>query len=138
MREPDLNRQSRVQSPACYRYTIPLCNTLSTAGRSPSARQRAFAVLQISVKPCQVFQVALHGLELILQGTQAPGSGIIAVREILQIPTAAGDAGFYALQLLLLFRQEHIAVINQAFKFLGEIIPNLLVDYIDQLVRETN
>ena len=133
-----MNRQSRVQSPACYRYTIPLCNTPPNSGRRRSARQRAIDVLQISVKPCQVFQVALHGLELILQRAKTTGSRIIAVREILQIPTAAGDTGFYALQLLLLFRQEHITVINQAFKFLGEIIPNLLVDYIDQLVRETN
>lgn len=138
MREPDSNRQCQIQSLTCCPYTIPLCNTLPDSGRRRSARQRAFAVLQISVKSCQVFQIALHGLELILQGTQAPGSGIIPIGEILQIPTAAGDTGFYALQLLLLFRQEHIAVINQAFKFLGEIIPNLLVDYIDQLVRETN
>lgn len=41
-------------------------------------------------------------------------------------------------QLPLFFRQEHVAGVYKSFELLSEVIPNLLVDYIDQLVRETN
>ena len=42
------------------------------------------------------------------------------------------------LQLPLFLRQQHVAVIDQALKLLSEVITNLLVDYFDQLVRETD
>lgn len=41
-------------------------------------------------------------------------------------------------QLPLLLRQQHVAVIDQAFKLLREVITNLLVYYFYQLVRETD
>lgn len=104
MREPDSNRQSQVQSLACYRYTIPLCNTLPGVGRRRSTRQRKFTVLQIFVKPSQVLKVPLHGLHLIFKRTKTAGSGIITVGEILKIPTTAGNAGFDAFQFLLPLR----------------------------------
>ena len=55
-----------------------------------------------------------------------------------QISTLTLYALLQLFQLPLFFRQEHVAVVYQPFKLLGEVIPNLLVDYIDQLVRETN
>lgn len=42
------------------------------------------------------------------------------------------------LQLPLLLRKQHVAVIDQAFKLLSEVITNLLVYYFYQLVRETD
>ena len=43
-----------------------------------------------------------------------------------------------SLDLFLLLRDEHIAVVDQALKLLGEVVTNLLVYYFDQLVRKTN
>ena len=42
------------------------------------------------------------------------------------------------LQLPLFLRQEHVAIVYQAFELLSEVIPNLLVYYFYQLVRETD
>lgn len=55
-----------------------------------------------------------------------------------QISTLTLYALLQLLQLPLLLRKQHVAVIDQAFKLLGEVITNLLIDYIDQLVRETD
>lgn len=55
-----------------------------------------------------------------------------------QISTLTLYALIQLFQLPLFLRQEHVAVVYQSFELLGEVIPNLLVDYIDQLVRETN
>lgn len=41
-------------------------------------------------------------------------------------------------QLPLLLRQQHVAVIDQAFKLLREVITNLLIYNFYQLVRETD
>lgn len=53
-----------------------------------------------------------------------------------------GPLALYALlqllQLPLLLRQQHVAVIDQALKLLSEVITNLLVYYFYQLVRETD
>ena len=53
-----------------------------------------------------------------------------------------GPLALYALlqllQLPLLLRQQHVAVIDQALKLLSEVITNLLVYYFYQLVRKTN
>ena len=46
--------------------------------------------------------------------------------------------GFQPIQFLLLRRQQHIAVVDQALKLLGEVVTNLLVYYFYQLVRKTN
>lgn len=43
-----------------------------------------------------------------------------------------------SLDLFLLLRDEHIAVIDQALKLLGKVVTNLLVYYFYQLVRKTN
>ena len=42
------------------------------------------------------------------------------------------------LQLPLFLRQEHVAIVYQAFELLSKVIPNLLVYYFYQLVRETD
>lgn len=81
---------------------------------------------------------ALYIPELILQGAQTSGSGNIPIGKVLQIPTTAGNIRFNAFQLLLPLRQEHVAIVYQAFELLGKVIPNLLVYYFYQLVRETD
>ena len=45
---------------------------------------------------------------------------------------------FQSVQFLLLLRQQHITVVDQALKLLGEVVTNLLVYYFYQLVRKTN
>ena len=55
-----------------------------------------------------------------------------------QISTLTLYALLQLFQLPLFLRQEHVAIIDQAFKLLGKVIPNLLVYYFYQLVRETD
>lgn len=55
-----------------------------------------------------------------------------------QLRPLAPYALLQLLQLPFLLRQQHIAVIDQALKLLGEVVTNLLVYYFDQLVRETD
>lgn len=81
---------------------------------------------------------ALYIPELILQGAQTPGSGIIPIGKVLQVSAAMEYFGFQPVQFLLLRRQQHIAVVDQALKLLGEVVTNLLVYYFYQLVRKTN
>lgn len=133
MREPDSNRKYRGQSPACYRYTIPLCNTLRSCSGSRSSRQRAIDVLQY-----QIGQRPLDSKQLGLNGTQSLSRNSIVLGKVSQISSLTLYKLLQLFKLTLFFRQQHIAIVYQALKFLGEVIPNLLVYYSDQLVRETN
>lgn len=55
-----------------------------------------------------------------------------------QISTLTLYALLQLFQLPLFLRQEHVAIVYQAFELLSEVIPNLLVYYFYQLVRETD
>lgn len=81
---------------------------------------------------------ALYIPKLILQGAQTPGSGIIPIGKVLQVSAAMEYFSFQSVQFLLLLRQQHITVVDQALKLLGEVVTNLLVYYFYQLVRKTN
>lgn len=65
-------------------------------------------------------------------------ASIIALLQTVQGLPLVRDLLIQALDLLLLLRHDHVAVIDQALKFLGEVITNLLVYYFYQLVRETD
>lgn len=121
--------------PATITHTPP-CNTLRRRSASGSAPQRAVIVLRIH--PGIPGKGALYIPELILQGAQTPGSGIIPIGKVLQVSAAMEYFGFQPVQFPLLLRQQHIAVVDQALKLLGEVVTNLLVYYFYQLVRKTN
>lgn len=121
--------------PATITHTPP-CNTLRRRSASGSAPQRAGIVLQIH--PGIPGKGALYIPELILQGAQTPGSRIIPIGKVLQVSAAMKYFGFQPVQFLLLLRQQHIAVVDQALKLLGEVVTNLLIYYFYQLVRKTN
>lgn len=86
----------------------------------------------------QLRQRPLDGKQFVLDGTKRPGRNVIVLGQFRQLGPLALYALLQLLQLPLLLRKQHVAVIDQAFKLLGKVIPNLLVYYFYQLVRETD
>lgn len=86
----------------------------------------------------QLGQRPLDGKQFILDRTKRPSRNVIVLREFRKFGPFALYAILQLLQLPFFLRQQHVAVIDQAFKLLGKIITNLLIYYFYQLVRETD
>lgn len=132
MRGKESNLRFQLQRLACYHYSTPPCNTLRSCSRWRSTPQRAVDVLRLCVK--QPVQVTKPGLQRI----EELDAGIVTILQFVQRVALFLDENIQTVSLRLLLRQQHIAVIDQAFKLLGEVITNLLIYNFYQLVRETD
>ena len=117
--------------PATITHTPP-CNTLRRRSASGSDPQRAGIVLQLRIKQTIQFP------EPSFQGIKELTPGVITILQTMQGLLFVRYLLIQSLDLLLLLRDEHIAVVDQALKLLGEVVTNLLIYYFYQLVRKTN
>ena len=118
--------------PATITHTPP-CNTLRRRSASGSAPQRAIDVLRYHRR-----ERPFDCKQLVFNAAQCPSRNVIMLGQFRQLGPLALYALLQLLQLPLLLRQQHVAVIDQALKLLSEVITNLLVYYFYQLVRETD
>lgn len=133
MRGQESNLRRRVQSSACCHCTTPLCNTPRHRSRLDPAPQRAIIVLRLQIK-----KQLLYITHATFKRAQKPLELIIAFPLKIQFRNALLDKLFQILEPAFLLRQQHVAVVDQAFKLLGKIITNLLIYNSYQLVRETD